>query len=85
MQPIKVCRRKNWRKHIEENAYQVDALTAKNYQYWIESLNQPFAVQFSVAEETAIADATEALWEGCVEFLACIIHEEKNKTQKIRK
>lgn len=76
MQPIKVCRRQNWRKHIEENAYQVEALTDKNYQYWIESLDQPFAVQFSVAEETAIADATEALWVGCVEFLDWFFTEE---------
>ncbi|MEB3229250.1 MAG: glutathionylspermidine synthase family protein, partial [Synechocystis sp.] len=50
-------------------AYQADVLSDPAQQYWVEALPQPFAIQFTPAEETAIADATEALWAMCVEFL----------------
>ena len=69
MQPIKISRRPRWRQHIQANAYQADVLSDLAQQYWVEALPQPFAIQFSPAEETAIAEATEALWEMCVEFL----------------
>jgi glutathionylspermidine synthase len=69
MKPIKIVRRPNWQRHIEENAYQVEALSDAKQKYWVEALPQPFAIQFDCQEETAISDATEAIWEMCVEFL----------------
>jgi glutathionylspermidine synthase len=69
MRPIKIARRPNWQRHIKENAYQVDALIDAQQKYWVEALPQPFAIEFDRQEETAIAEATEALWEMCVEFL----------------
>ena len=35
----------------------------------MEALPQPFAIQFDCTEESAIADATEAIWAMCVKFL----------------
>ncbi|MEO1341920.1 MAG: glutathionylspermidine synthase family protein [Cyanobacteria bacterium J06635_13] len=69
MKGIKIVRRRNWQQHIRDNAYQADVLSDRNQQYWVEALSQPFAVQFTTAEETAIATATEALGEMCIEFL----------------
>ncbi|MGK7925240.1 MAG: glutathionylspermidine synthase family protein [Spirulina sp.] len=69
MKPIKVIRRPNWQRHVRENAYQPEALSDRKQKYWIEALPQPFAIQFDTREETAIAEATEQLWEMCVEFL----------------
>jgi glutathionylspermidine synthase len=69
MQPIKIIRRPHWQRHIQENAYQADVLSDAQQKYWVEALPQPFAIQFDQQEETAIADATEALWEMCVQFL----------------
>ncbi|PSB57143.1 glutathionylspermidine synthase family protein [Chamaesiphon polymorphus] len=69
MRPIKIARRPNWQRHIKENAYQVDALSDAQQKYWVEALPQPFAIEFDRQEETAIAEATELLWEMCVEFL----------------
>jgi glutathionylspermidine synthase len=69
MQPIEISRRPYWQRHIEENAYQADVLSDAQQQYWVESLPRPFAIQFNRQEETAIAEATEAIWVMCVEFL----------------
>lgn len=69
MQPIKIARRPRWQHHIQANAYQADALSDAAQQYWVEALPQPFAIQFTPDEATAIANATEAVWEMCVEFL----------------
>jgi glutathionylspermidine synthase len=69
MQPIKVIRRPHWQQHIRENAYQADVLSDPTQKYWVEALPQPFAIQFQTQEETAIATATEKLWEMCVAFL----------------
>jgi glutathionylspermidine synthase len=69
MQPIKIIRRPNWQRHIQEHAYQADVLSDPQQKYWVESLSQPFAIQFDCQEETAISQATESLWEMCVEFL----------------
>jgi glutathionylspermidine synthase len=69
MQPIKIIRRPNWQRHIEENAYQADVLSDPQQKYWVEALPQPFAIQFDCHEETAISEATEAIWAMCVEFL----------------
>jgi glutathionylspermidine synthase len=69
MKPIKIIRRPNWQRHIEENAYQADVLSDPKQKYWVESLAQPFAIQFDCQEETAISEATEAIWAMCVEFL----------------
>jgi glutathionylspermidine synthase len=69
MQPIKVIRRPRWQQHIRENAYQADVLSDPTQKYWVEALPQPFAIQFQTQEETAIATATEKLWEMCVAFL----------------
>ncbi len=69
MRPFKVARRRNWQRHIQENAYQTDVLSDPQQKYWIEALPQPFAIQFDTQEETAIAAATEQLWQMCVEFL----------------
>jgi glutathionylspermidine synthase len=69
MRPIKIARRPNWQRHIEENAYQADVLSDAQQKYWVEALPQPFAIEFDRQEETAIAQATELLWEMCVEFL----------------
>ena len=69
MKPIKITRRPNWQRHIAENAYQVEALSDAQQKYWVEALPQPFAIQFDGDEETAIAEATEAIWAMCVEFL----------------
>ena len=55
MQPIKISRRPRWRQHIQDNAYQADVLSDLAQQYWVEALPQPFAIQFSPTEETAIA------------------------------
>ena len=59
MHPIKIKQRKKWKQHITEHAYQVDALTDEACGYWVESLPQPFAIQFTVAEEDALTLATE--------------------------
>ena len=69
MKAIKINRRSNWQKHIKENAYQAEVLSDRKQKYWVEALPQPFAIQFDSEEETAIAEATESLWEMCVEFL----------------
>jgi glutathionylspermidine synthase len=69
MRPIKITRRPRWQQHIRENAYQADVLSDDKQQYWVEALPQPFAIQFEGVEERAIAQATESLWEMCVEFL----------------
>ncbi|MGB3308615.1 MAG: glutathionylspermidine synthase family protein [Nodosilinea sp.] len=69
MRPFKVVRRRNWQRHIQDNAYQTDVLSDPQQKYWIEALPQPFAVQFDTREEAAIAEATEQLWQMCVEFL----------------
>lgn len=69
MKMLKIACRKDWQAHIQENAYQSDVLSDAQQQYWVEALPQPFAIQFTTEEETAIATATEMLWEMCVEFL----------------
>ncbi len=76
MRPIKIIRRPHWQRHIRENAYQADVLSDAKQKYWVESLPQPFAIQFDTQEESAIADATESLWEMCVEFLDWFFTEE---------
>jgi glutathionylspermidine synthase len=69
MRAIKIIRRPNWQRHITENAYQADVLSDVQQKYWVEALPQPFAIEFDCQEETAIAEATEAIWGLCVEFL----------------
>lgn len=69
MRAIKIVRRPHWQRHIEENAYQADVLSDTQQRYWVEALPQPFAIEFDCQEETAIAEATEAIWEMCVKFL----------------
>lgn len=69
MRTIKIARRPNWQQHIREQAYQAEVLSDAQQQYWVESLSQPFAIQFDCQEETAIATATEQLWSLCVDFL----------------
>ncbi len=69
MKVLKIAGRKDWQAHIRENAYQSDVLSDAQQQYWVEALPQPFAIQFKTEEESAIATATEMLWEMCVEFL----------------
>lgn len=76
MKPIKVIRRPRWKQHVRDHAYQADVLSDAKQKYWIEALPQPFAIQFSPREESAIADATESLWEMCVEFLDYFFTEE---------
>lgn len=77
MKAIKISRRSNWQKHIRENAYQADVLSDRQQKYWVEALPQPFAVQFGIEEEDAIAEATECLWSICVEFLDAFFTEEE--------
>jgi glutathionylspermidine synthase len=77
LQAIKVVRRSNWQRHVQENAYQVDALCDRSLNYWIESLPQPFAIQFTTTEELAIATATEALSQMCLEFLDWFFTDEE--------
>ncbi len=69
MKVRKIIGRPDWQTHIQDNAYQSDVLSDPDQQYWVEALPQPFAIQFKTQEETAIATATERLWEMCVEFL----------------
>jgi glutathionylspermidine synthase len=69
MKPIKIIRRPDWQRHIQENAYQADVLSDAQQKYWVEALPQPFAIEFDCSEETAIAQATESIWAMCVEFL----------------
>jgi glutathionylspermidine synthase len=69
MRAIRVTRRPHWQAHIREHAYQADVLSDPQQKYWIEALPEPFAIQFHPTEETAIATATETLWELCVVFL----------------
>lgn len=76
MRAIKISRRPRWKQHIRENAYQADVLSDAKQKYWVEALPQPFAIQFDTREEEAIADATESLWEMCVEFLDWFFTEE---------
>jgi glutathionylspermidine synthase len=87
MQPIKISRRPNWQRHIQENAYQADVLSDAQQKYWVESLAQPFAIQFDCREEDAIAQATESLWEMCVAFLDWFFtdHESKAVDQRLAK
>ncbi|MGB3297536.1 MAG: glutathionylspermidine synthase family protein [Phormidesmis sp.] len=77
MKPLKIIRRPHWQRHIRENAYQADILSDAKQKYWVEALSQPFAIQLDTQEETAIATATESLWEMCVEFLDWFFTEEK--------
>ncbi len=69
MKVLKIACRKDWQAHVRENAYQSEVLSDAQQKYWVEALPQPFAIQFTTAEETAIATATEMLWEMCVKFL----------------
>ena len=78
MKPIKIVRRANWKRHVRENAYQADVLSDAKQKYWVEALSQPFAIQFDVEEERAIAQATESLWEMCIEFLDWFFTEEND-------
>lgn len=78
MQPIKISRRPRWRQHIQDNAYQADVLSDPAQKYWVEALPQPFAIQFSPQEETAIAIASEKLWQMCVEFLDWFFDEDND-------
>ena len=77
MKAMKISRRPNWQKHIQNNAYQADVLSDRQQKYWVEALPQPFAIQFSVEEEDAIVEATECLWSICVEFLDTFFTEEE--------
>jgi glutathionylspermidine synthase len=85
MKPIKICRRPQWQRHIQENSYQAEVLSDPKQQYWVEALPQPFAIQFDGAEETAISDATEAIWEMCVKFLDWFFtdHEEGDVQRRL--
>ncbi len=76
MQPIKIVCRPQWQAHIQNHAYQADVLSDARQQYWVEALPQPFAIQLSSQEETAIAEATESLWKMCVDFLDWFFTEE---------
>jgi glutathionylspermidine synthase len=76
MRPIEITRRFNWKLHIRDNAYQVDALTDQDICYWTEALNVPYAIQLSEDEEAALSTATEALWEMSCEFLDRFFTEE---------
>jgi glutathionylspermidine synthase len=69
MKAIRIVRRPRWQEHIREHAYQADVLSDAAQKYWVEALPEPFAIQFDRTEEAAIADATEKLWELCVQFL----------------
>ncbi|MGG6242085.1 glutathionylspermidine synthase family protein [Nodosilinea sp. AN01ver1] len=77
MRPFKVVRRRHWQEHIQANAYQSEVLSDPKQQYWVEALPQPFALQFDTQEETAIAAATEQLWQLCVEFLDWFFTEDQ--------
>ena len=77
MKAIKVIRRPNWQRHIRDNAYQADVLSDRQQKYWIEALAQPFVVQFTTEEESAIVAATESLGEMCVEFLDWFFTDEE--------
>ncbi|MEL6814329.1 MAG: glutathionylspermidine synthase family protein [Cyanobacteria bacterium J06598_3] len=78
MKPIKVIRRPKWQRHVRENAYQADVLSDAKQKYWVEALDQPFAIQIDTREESALADATESLWEMCVEFLDWFFTDEND-------
>jgi glutathionylspermidine synthase len=78
MKPIKIIRRPHWQRHIQENAYQADVLSNIQQKYWVEALEQPFAIQLDCTEETTITIATEALWQMCVEFLDWFFTEEQH-------
>jgi glutathionylspermidine synthase len=69
MKAINIVRRHNWQSHIRDNAYQADVLSDAKQKYWVEALPQAFAIQFDRGEEKAIASATEALAQMCVDFL----------------
>jgi glutathionylspermidine synthase len=69
MRAIPVNRRHYWQQHILNNAYQAEVLSDASQQYWIEALRQPFCVQFSTAEETLLAQATETLGRMCQDYL----------------
>jgi glutathionylspermidine synthase len=77
MKAIDIIRRPRWQAHIREHAYQADVLSDAAQKYWVEALQQPFAIQFTTQEETAIATATERLWEMCVEFLDWFFTEDE--------
>jgi len=76
MKARQVESRPEWQAHIQDNAYQSDVLSDSEQQYWVEALPTAFAIQFGTREETAIATATELLWEMCVEFLDWFFTEE---------
>jgi glutathionylspermidine synthase len=69
MKAMRIARRPRWQEHIREHAYQADVLSDAAQKYWVEALPEPFVIQFDRTEEAAIADATEKLWELCVQFL----------------
>ncbi len=77
MRALKIQRRQNWKQHIRDNAYQADVLSDAQQKYWVEALPQPFVIQFDTREETAIAQATEKLWEMCIAFLDWFFTEEE--------
>ncbi len=76
MKPLKIVRRRNWQRHVQDNAYQADVLSDAKQKYWVEALPDPFVIQLDTQEESAIAQATETLWEMCVEFLDWFFTEE---------
>jgi glutathionylspermidine synthase len=69
LHPFLFPRRRHWQQHILQNAYQCEPLADRDQRYWAEALRSPFGIQFSRAEESQIADATELLWDMCCEFL----------------
>jgi glutathionylspermidine synthase len=77
MRAINIVRRHNWQSHIRDNSYQADVLSDAQQKYWVEALPQAFAIQFDRGEEQAIATATEALAEMCIDFLDWFFGEGK--------
>jgi glutathionylspermidine synthase len=69
MRVIPFSRRPHWQQHICDHAYQAEVLSDESQGYWVEALKQPFYIQFSPAEETRLAEATETLGQMCQDYL----------------
>ena len=76
MEAISIKKRRNWKRHVKDHAYHVDALTSMEEPYWVEALDNPFAIRFSMAEAGEIEDATCILWDACIRAMDSFFEDE---------
>lgn len=68
MQGIHFQSRAHWREEAQALGFNVALL--ENPAYWVEAINQPFCLQFSLAEIKAVAKATEEINQLALDMVA---------------